>query len=266
MDEIIAQAAEALARSLVEHNIVQCIVVLQFPDEHLQGAVRTTDQMRSNTSRLLNERQFHCEVEYFVLADSNYGNIGADDISAMHVSSETSGPTILVRFGQVDLTTAGALPLMLVPGHKHLPPLEELASELVVRANLHDSSRLWVIYEAGYFNDCALLSQLLESRGVSCVFGSLPASADLSRWSITPPSDELTQNIHRIGGLEYPSSPELSDTLIYIGGSESQLLAINMQYPQHSLVQFNPNDNSWFSLTGAQVRAYKQRAFAIQVR
>src|SRR5690606_30195647 len=151
MEEVVERASNALANALAEQGAAKCTVVLQFSDETLRHAVATTERMQSAVARRLQEQQHACELDLFVLADSNYGNVGADDSSAMHVSAPEEGPSVLVRCGQVDLSTKGALPIMLVSPTKRISDLAsaagELAGRLAALADEQRSSKVWLVFE-----------------------------------------------------------------------------------------------------------------------
>jgi diphthamide biosynthesis enzyme Dph1/Dph2-like protein len=164
---------------------------------------------------------------------------------------------------------------MLVSAAKRIPNLanavDELAGRLAaLQKETGSESKVWVVYEAAYARDCAWLTEQLNSKGIACECGRLPFTADLSRWSLNPEpqgaaSDTETKLLHRTAGLEFDAAPGDADVLLYVGTSDSQLLSLNMQHPQQRLIHFDPETDSWTTGTGADIRAYKQRAFAIQV-
>lgn len=266
----IHRAAEALVRELIAEHIRRCTIVLQFADDRLKSSVSVSDRLASIISSMLSDSGVELDVDYFVLADSNFGNVGADDISAMHVPAEPDNPIILVRFGDADLTTTGALPLMLVPDIKPIRSIDKLIDGITQRISPQGGpGTAWIVYESAVMDEIPRIAEGLRQRGFRFEYGRLPCTADLTRWSmrLVVPSDS---SVHRIGGLEFAGGQcriESSDALVYIGTSATQLQSIFMQYPQHNVVHYDPEQDHFLDdKKGEDLRVYKQRAYAIQVR
>jgi diphthamide biosynthesis enzyme Dph1/Dph2-like protein len=206
------------------------------------------------------------------MADSNYGNVGADDISARHVGDLDS--TVIVRFGQVDLSTSGSIPVILVPDTMPLVDPPQIADRFVQ----YCSQQLWLsseqpfpplmlVYDLCHAQDVHILAQLLRERWNGAECASLPPSADLHGWSFEQrvAQRRTSDSDVSIGGLVLQSPLQQEHIVWYIGDNESQLVSIQFQYPAHRTVVFSPATGTFAIRSGQDTRGYKQRAFGIQV-
>jgi len=175
---------------ITQHGLVRC--VLQFPDEELEHCVAVYEFMST---------QLPPTVCLFIAADSTFGS-SVDDISAQHVDGD-----VLVFFGS-DLSSSGAMPVLVVPSNKHVPDVEDcldkftsasrastLSSTSTTTAPEEGSAtaaaeapleiEALLLYEPGYSQSVLhdIAQRLAASYNMKITLASLPLCADLSSWS-----------------------------------------------------------------------------------
>lgn len=251
-------------------------VVLQFTDDDLPCCVPVFEELTS----LLNDNS----INLFIAADSTYGS-SVDDISALHVNSDC-----LVYFG-ADLSSSGVIPVMVSPKLKSIN-VQDCVNMVYSSIESDGSiSTVLVLYEPGYDHAVGSIMTgfraLSGDKTVNWQVASLPSCAVSSDW--VPPTPTLASESNNsnsnnssnssnsnsndgarevVGGLAVENFSMILQTsestrVVYIGNKQEQISAIGLRLCDHTITQYNPEQDQHHSITqckGNQMKEFKQRS------
>ena len=213
-------------------------VALQFPDEHLPASIATYQRVVALVHD--NDGDDDDNVEVFIIGDSTFGS-SVDDVSAQHVDAD-----VLLYFGS-DLSSSGALPVMVVPFPKSIDVETAVASLVATTATVASAPRVLVLYEPGYghgMGDLRAAAERLLGFTAQVAVAAMPPCADLDTWHPDRTRGPDTDAARKVGGLVVPDASWLSadaDVVVwYVGEKAEQVVSITLQLARHRVVTYSP--------------------------
>lgn len=248
-------AVEAACHKIVENGFRR--VALQFPDEFLSISIKV---YQSVVAGIHNN-----DVDVFIIGDSTFGS-SVDDISAQHVDAD-----VLLYFGS-DLSSSGAMPVMIIPYQKPLDcqaTLNSFVDTLTSSTISNTSNKILLLYEPGYHHGLIVLREALQARldeiesMTDVVVAALPPCADLEHWV---PGMTYSAKAHtgfiKVGGLLVAESvwTHQPDVLVwYVGEKTEQIVSINLQLSHRCLVTYSPASKQRDILVGGESKEFRER-------
>ncbi|EEB08913.1 diphthamide biosynthesis protein [Schizosaccharomyces japonicus yFS275] len=183
-------------------------VALQFPDEHLQDAVKVADALSKSI-----------DASVHVLADTNYGSCCVDEVAAEHMGADA-----LVHYGRACLSPTTRLPVHYVLGQLKID-IEKCTEEFTKANPPTDKQPILLICDTRWFWAQSDIQNALMKAGYPTV-----CCAELSKGEACEEIDGIPYGLPG-RRVRLPDNVDLADaTLLFVGPESPTLTTVLMGY------------------------------------